>query len=83
MSETEKKTKEEYMADVTSQLKEMRHYAETNTEKLSSFWLSFDSGEYKDPLFSEQVNILLNTQGKFHDEIEKVIQDIEIYINQH
>lgn len=48
---TETKSKTDYLRDVASQLKEMRHYAQTNTETLSSHWLAFDAGEYKDKVY--------------------------------
>ncbi|WP_075181041.1 hypothetical protein [Pantoea sp. 1.19] len=82
MSDTELKTKEDYLRDVASQLKEMRHYAENNTETLSAHWLAFDAGDYKDQPLATRFNDLLNLQGKLHKEIESVIQDIEIQINQ-
>ena len=81
MSDIETKTKDEYMNDVLSQLKEIRHYAKSNTETLSSQWLAFDSGEYKDKELAGKIDKLLNAQGKLHDEIEKSIADIEILIN--
>lgn len=75
------KTKNDYLRDVTSQLKEMRHYAQTNTETLSTHWLAFDAGEYKDQEFAERFDSLLNEQGKLLINIDKVIQDIEIAVN--
>lgn len=81
MSDIETKTKDEYLNDVLSQLKEIRHYAKSNTETLSSQWLAFDSGEYKDKDLAEKIDKLLNAQGKLHDEIEQSISDIEILIN--
>ncbi|MBT0726778.1 hypothetical protein [Rosenbergiella australiborealis] len=80
MSEVEK-TQGEYFRDVVSQLKEMRHYAQNNTERLSAQWLAFDAGEYKHPQFAEQINALLNEQGKLLDDIDETIQNIEIEIN--
>lgn len=82
MSDTETvKTKTDYLRDVTSQLKEMRHYAQTNTETLSSHWLAFDAGEYKDKDYAGRFDTLLNKQGKLLDDIEQTIQDLEITIN--
>lgn len=82
MSDTETvKTKTDYLRDVTSQLKEMRHYAQTNTETLSSHWLAFDAGEYKDKEYAGRFDTLLNKQGKLLDDIEQTIQDLEITIN--
>jgi hypothetical protein len=82
MSDVEKKTQKEYIGDVISQLKEIRHYSEANTEKLSSHWLAFDTGEYKEKNFADKVGELLNMQGKLHDELEVLLQDMEIFINQ-
>ena len=81
MSEVESKTKEQYLHDVLSQLKEIRHYAQNNAETLSSQWLAFDTGEYKDKDLAGKIDKLLNAQGKLHDEIESIIGDIEIEVN--
>lgn len=35
------------LRNVASQLKEMRHYAQSNTETLSAHWLAFDQGNAK------------------------------------
>ena len=35
------------LRNVASQLKEMRHYAQSNTETLSAHWLAFDQGVQK------------------------------------
>ncbi len=77
----DQKTQVEFLQDVTSQLKEMRHYAQTNSETLSAHWLAFDAGEYKNKQFAERIDTLLNQQGKLLDELESVIQDIEISVN--
>ncbi|EMM0378221.1 hypothetical protein RI820_000575 [Pluralibacter gergoviae] len=82
MSDTEiVKTKADYLRDVATQLKEMRHYAQSNTETLSSHWLAFDDGEYKDKEYAGKFDTLLNKQGKLLDDIDAVIQDLEITIN--
>lgn len=47
MSDNESKTQTDHLRDVTSQLKEMRHYAQSNTETLSTQWLAFDQGSTK------------------------------------
>lgn len=78
---TETKTKNDYLRDVTSQLKEMRHYAQTNTETLSSHWLAFDAGEYKDKTNADRIDALLNKQGKLLEDLDAAIQDIEIEVN--
>jgi len=81
MSEIESKTQTEHLRDVTSQLKEMRHYAQTNTETLSSQWLAFDEGEYKDPSAADKINQLLNQQGALLEALDAAIQDFEIEAN--
>ena len=75
------KTKADYLGDVTTQLKEMRHYAQTNTETLSTHWLAFDQGEYKDEEYAARFDTLLNKQGQLLDDIDQAIQDLEIAIN--
>lgn len=77
----ERKSPTEHLRDVTSQLKEMRHYAQSNTEMLSTHWLAFDQGEYKHQAFAERINDLLTQQGGLLDELDKTIQDIEIEAN--
>lgn len=81
MSDNESKTQTDHLRDVTSQLKEMRHYAQSNTETLSSQWLAFDQGEHKDTAFAEKINQLLTQQGSLLDELDTTIQDFEIEAN--
>ena len=81
MSDTESKTQTEHLRDVTSQLKEMRHYAQNNTETLSAQWLAFDQGEYKDEQAAGKIDLLLNKQGKLLDDLDQTIQDFEIEAN--
>ncbi|MFK8258353.1 hypothetical protein ACFL9S_11260 [Erwinia sp. AnSW2-5] len=81
MSDNESKTQTDHLRDVTSQLKEMRHYAQSNTETLSSQWLAFDQGEHKDTGFAEKINQLLTQQGSLLDELDTTIQDFEIEAN--
>nr|WP_024964909.1 hypothetical protein [Pantoea sp. IMH] len=78
---TEHKSPTDHLRDVTSQLKEMRHYAQTNTETLSTHWLAFDQGEYSHKEYAERINDLLTRQGGLLDELDSTIQDIEIEIN--
>lgn len=82
MSDNEEhKSPTDHVRDVTSQLKEMRHYAQSNVETLSAHWLAFDQGEYKHPEFAEKINNLLTKQGGLLDELDKSIQDMEIEVN--
>lgn len=69
------------LRDVLSQLKEIRHYAQSNIEKLSAQWLSFDQGEYKNPSFAKAISELLNKQSDCLDSVESAISDIEIEAN--
>ncbi|MBP2167149.1 hypothetical protein J2125_000341 [Erwinia toletana] len=75
------KTQTDYLRDVTSQLKEMRHYAQSNTETLSAHWLAFDAGEYKNQEFAAAINDLLTQQGAVLETLEKTVQDLEIEAN--
>ncbi|KGT96012.1 hypothetical protein NG99_00435 [Erwinia typographi] len=77
----ERKSPTDHVRDVTSQLKEMRHYAQSNVETLSAHWLAFDQGEYKNTEFADRVNDLLTKQGGLLDELDKTIQDMEIEAN--
>lgn len=77
----ERKSQTEYVRDVTSQLKEMRHYAQSNTETLSTHWLAFDQGEYKHQEFAQKIDALLTKQGGLLDELDQAIQDMEIEAN--
>lgn len=82
MSDTEeRKSQTDHLRDVTSQLKEMRHYAQSNTETLSTHWLAFDQGEYKHDEYAGRINDLLTLQGKLLDELDKAIQDFDIEAN--
>ena len=82
MSDNENsKTQIDNLRDVVSQLKEMRHYAQANTETLSAQWLAFDQGESKHKEFAGAIGDLLNKQGACLEGLEKTIQDIEIEIN--
>ena len=63
MSDNESKTQTDHLRDVTSQLKEMRHYAQSNTETLSTqCWRSI-RGSTKDTGFAEKINQLLTQQA--------------------
>ena len=67
------------LRNVASQLKEMRHYAQSNTETLSAHWLAFDQG-VQNKAFAEAINDLLNKQEPAWKGW-KTIQDIEIELN--
>ena len=70
------KTEFEKSRDIISQLKEMQHYAKTNIEKLTEFWLKLD-GEMKQKELAAKVEPLLTQQNTFHDDLEALIGDYE------
>ncbi len=74
--EKPEKTDLEKSQDIISQLKEMRHYAEANIEKLTAAWLLLD-GELKKKKIAKQFENLLSGQNKLHDEVAAVISDYE------
>jgi hypothetical protein len=78
--QTEEKTDVEKSRDIISQLKEMRHYSTTNIEKLGSFWLLLDT-ELKQKENAKRLELLLNHQHAFHEELESLVSDYEIECN--
>lgn len=74
--EKPEKTDLEKSQDIISQLKEMRHYAESNIEKLTAAWLLLD-GELKKKKIAKRFEDLLSAQNKLHDAIAEVISDYE------
>ena len=76
------KTTAEKLGDIVSQLKEMEHYSRANIEKLTSYWLVFEEDkEMKNKEFSEEVTLLMNAQGSFEDEIQKLIEQMVMAVN--
>jgi hypothetical protein len=63
------KTQLEHLSDVVSQLKEMRHYAKNNVERLTAQWMLFD-GELKKLKHVEQIEELMTRLGELHDSLE-------------
>lgn len=78
--EPTEKTPLEKSRDVVSQLKEMRHYAKTNIEKLTEFWLLLDE-ELKQKEFAKRIEGLMSQQSALHEAIEALISDYEIECN--
>lgn len=74
------KTSLDKTADMLSVLKEMIHYARSNIEKLSEFWL-FMEDEVKRKDFAEKLDELLDQQSTLHDEMEKTAGSLETEIN--
>ena len=58
----------EQVNDVVSQLKEMRHYAKNNVERLTAQWMLFD-GELKKLHQTENIEELMTRQGELHDRL--------------
>lgn len=70
------KTQLEHLSDVVSQLKEMRHYAKNNVERLTAQWMLFD-GELKKLKHVEQIEALMTRQGELHDSLDAEIAALE------
>lgn len=70
------KTPLEHLSDTVSQLKEMRHYAKNNVERLTAQWMLFD-GELKDLKQTERIEALMTRQGELHDSLETDITALE------
>jgi hypothetical protein len=76
MADESAKSQADQIADTLAQLKEMRHYAKNNVERLTAIWLLFD-GELSKLKQTEKIDDLMNRQGQLHDALEKVIADLE------
>ncbi len=74
------KTKLDEAADMVAGLKEMIHYAKSNIEKLSEYWL-FMEDEAKRKEFAEKLDDLLDKQSVLHDDIEATADSIDTEIN--
>lgn len=70
------KTQLEHLSDVVNQLKEMRHYAKSNVERLSAQWMLFD-GELKKLKQAARIESLMTHQGELYDELETDIVALE------
>lgn len=62
--------------DIIAQMKEMDHYARTNVEKLSAFWLQIE-GELKQKDVAKKVETLLAQQSTFLESLEATIAAYE------
>lgn len=74
------KTSLDKTEDMLSGLKEMIHYAKSNIEKLSEFWL-FMEDEVKRKEFAEKIDSLLDKQSSLHSDLEETSNEIQIEIN--
>lgn len=72
----ENKSPLEHLTDTVSQLKEMRHYAKNNVERLTAQWMLFD-GELKKLKQAERIEALMQHQGELYDELEADITAFE------
>ena len=74
------KTNLDRAVDLVAGLKEMIHYAKTNIEKLSEYWLFMeDEVERKD--LAELLDDLLDKQSSLHNDLEETTNGIEMEIN--
>ena len=78
--ESVEKTPLEKSRDVISQLKEMRHYSQSNIEKLTEFWLLLDD-ELKQKDIAKRVEGLMSKQTAFQEAINELITDYEMQCN--
>ncbi|MEJ2056508.1 MAG: hypothetical protein P8X39_01555 [Desulfofustis sp.] len=74
------KTKLDEAADMVAGLKEMIHYAKSNIERLSEYWL-FMEDEVKRKEFAEKLDELLDKQTALHDGMEATADSIDSEIN--
>ena len=70
------KSQLEQVSDVVSQLKEMRHYAKNNVERLTAQWMLFD-GELKKLKHTDRIEELMTRQGELHDTLDAEIAELE------
>lgn len=74
------KTSLDKTVDMLSGLKEIIHYAKSNIERLSEFWL-FMEDEVKRKDFAEKLDDLLDKQSSLHNQLEETAGEIEAEIN--
>ena len=75
------KTPLEHLSDTVSQLKEMRHYAKNNVERLTAQWMLFD-GELKKLKQTERIEALMTHQTQLHDSLETDIAALEALVGE-
>ncbi len=74
------KTNLDKTEDMLSGLKEMIHYAKSNIEKLSEFWL-FMEDEVKRKDFAEKMDDLLDKQSSLHTDLDETANELQAEIN--
>ena len=77
MAEETPKTPLDHVNDLTTQLKEMRHYSKNNVELLTAQWLKFDEGPLRKLGESETIETLMLKQGEFYDALEAAIAELD------
>lgn len=77
MADDTPKTPLDHVTDLSSQLKEMRHYSKNNVELLTAQWLKFDEGPLKKLGESKTIEDLMVKQGEFYDALEAAITELE------
>jgi hypothetical protein len=77
----ENKSPLEQVSDVVSQLKEMRHYAKNNVERLTAQWMLFD-GELKKLDHTDRIEELMTRQGELHDSLDAEITALEELVSE-
>jgi hypothetical protein len=74
--QADNKSKLEKSKAIISQLKEMEHYAKTNIEKLTKFWLQVEE-ELKQKQMAGKLEELISQQNAFHDALAAAVSDYE------
>ena len=77
MAEDTPKTPLDHVTDLSTQLKEMRHYSKNNVELLTAQWLKFDEGPLKKLGESATIETLMLKQGEFYDALEAAIAELD------
>ncbi|NNF47347.1 MAG: hypothetical protein HKP41_01400 [Desulfobacterales bacterium] len=75
-----KKTSLDRAVDLVAGLKEMLHYAKSNIEKLSEYWLFMEDEAGRKDL-AEMLDDLLDKQSSLHTDLEETTNAIEVEIN--
>jgi len=70
------KTPLDHVNDALVQLKEMRHYAKNNVERLTAQWLLFD-GELKKLKQAGNIENLMTREGELYDALEVEISTLQ------
>ena len=70
------KTSLDRVNDALTQLKEMRHYAKNNVERLTAQWLLFD-GELKKLKQAGNIEDLMTREGELYEALEAEISTLE------